>query len=166
MSSLFEMTAEYQNILGLLEDYEVEPSDELVRALSGLEANIEKKADGYCSIIRELQNRVEVCEKEVARLEARANQFARKAEWLRGRLLLAMQAIKAEKITTATNTISIVKNGGQLPLQLIGPVPEEYQIKQEVVSNNMLAIREKLEAGEQLPFAVLKPRGVHLRIKG
>lgn len=166
MGTIFDLTAEYQHVLGLLEDYEVEMPEELVRALAGLEAHIDTKADGYCSIISELDARVRSCEAEADRLQKRAEYFQRRRDMLRERLLMAMQAIKADKITTAHNTISICKNGGQLPLQLTGPVPAEFQIKTEMVSNNMLAIRSKLEAGEELPFAVLKPRGCHLRIKG
>ena len=60
-------------------------------------------------------------------------------------------------------TFNIAKNGGKQALTIDGDVPEEYT--KTVIENDTEKIRADLEAGKELPFAHLEPRGESLRIK-
>lgn len=72
------------------------------------------------------------------------------------------------KTETDLHTISIQKNGGKAPIQYVeglqpSELPTEYQ--KTKVEMDTDAIRQALEAGELLDFAVLLEKGESLRIK-
>ena len=71
--------------------------------------------------------------------------------------------MERDKVQTAHYTFAIQKNGGKLPLKIIGEVPANY--KRVVYEDDKDKIRKELEGGKKLDFAVLEERGTHLRIK-
>ena len=74
-----------------------------------------------------------------------------------------LKQIGKSKFKTELFSFSIVGNGGKQALTIDGNVPEEYT--KIIIENDTDKIRADLEAGKELPFAHLEPRGESLRIK-
>ena len=150
MSNLYELTSNYETVLNMLYDEEID-EQMLFDTLESIEGEIEEKADGYAKIIKELEAKQKARKEEAKRLTDGAKVFENR--------------VKAWKTKFATNLFSfnIAKNGGKQALTIDGDVPEEYT--KTIIENDTDKIRQALENGENLPFAHLEPRGESLRIK-
>lgn len=164
--TLNNITNEYLSLLTYISHAEGELSPEAEAELAKLEADLKNKADDYVGIIRQMEGFGRDCKDEAKRLGERAAMWDRKADCLRTRLLQAMRALKTDKISTARNTVSVCMNNSTPVVMVPGAmVPDDYMIVKQVESVNMDAIRERLNAGDELSFARLGQRGTHLRIK-
>jgi hypothetical protein len=166
--TLFDMTAEFRQLLDAIEGVEGEPTPEVLADLERIEELIQDKADGYCSLIRHYEALFAANADEASRLTKRAEEFGRKAKWLKQRLHDALVRLGEMKVQTPMNTITVCRNGGAPPLDITIPVeelPEAYRVTKTVVSPNGEAIRADLEVGLHVPGCVLRERGTHLRLK-
>ena len=75
----------------------------------------------------------------------------------------AMINLNLDKIEAGNYTIKLQSNGGKLPLQIIGEVPDNF--KRIIYEDDTELIRKHLENGETLGFAYLEERGKHVVIK-
>ena len=75
-----------------------------------------------------------------------------------------MNETNQRKIKTPLFTISVAKNGGKQPIYIDQDnlQADVFKVKREPDTDK---IRERLEAGEKVLGAELKPRGEHLLIK-
>lgn len=166
MSTLYELTADYETLLHMLFDEE-EDEQCILDTLEGIEGEIEAKADGYAKVIRELQAAAENIANEQKRLLDRKRMLERNVDRLKKHLSEAMKFTGKTKFKTDLFSFSIAKNGGKRPIELFTDVPEsvpeEYQ--KHIVEIDVNAVRAALEAGQELDFAELKERGESLRIR-
>lgn len=166
MSTLYELTGDYETLLNMLFD-EGEDEQCILDTLEGIEGEIEAKADGYAKVIRELQESVEAIGEELERLSKRREMLERNIVRLKKHLFEAMKFTGKSKFKTDLFSFSIAKNGGKRPLEIFTDVPEsvpeEYQ--KHIVAIDRNAVRAALEAGMELEFATLKERGESLRIR-
>ena len=114
-------------------------------------------------IIRELTAEAEKFETEKNRLSARQAVYENRVKMLKESLFKSMKATGKTKFKTDLFSFGIQKNGGEQPMEFIPdvPVPEEYC---RLEPDNK-KIRAALKDGACLPFATLKERGEHLRIR-
>lgn len=135
---------------------------------SNISQDRDKKIDGYCALIREFEARASVRKEESERLAKRVKIDAAHAAFLKGRLKSFFEENNLKKIETDRYMVSLAKNGGAIPLELLDEperFPAEFRtIKTQVVANTD-AIRAALEGGQDLPFAKLGERGTRLSIK-
>jgi hypothetical protein len=169
---LYEIAADLLALNDTLDDLEGDLSRAgeleavLAAAIDGLAAEQAVKLDGYLNLIRQLRM-------EAVAAQAERDQYAKKAELrlkraaaLEDRLkeyLIATGQAKAQ--TASGRVVSVVVNGGALPLHLRegAAIPPEYhRVVREI---DRTAIRDALTAGTVLDFAELLPRGTHLRVK-
>jgi hypothetical protein len=162
MSSLYKLTEEYEILKIMLYDEETD-EQMILDTLEGKEGEIEEKADSYAKIINELLGDAKKIKEEKQRLDERQKMFENRANYLKQNLYLAMKKINKPKFNTDLFSFNIQKNGGKQALTIDGDVPEEY--KKIIKENDNEKIRADLEAGKELPFAHLEPRGESLRIK-
>ena len=162
MSSLYELTANYETVLNMLYD---EDTDEqmILDTLESIEGDIEDKADGYAKIIKELEAKENARKEEAKRLTDSAKILKNRINYLKQNLFNSMKTTGKTKFSTDLFNFSIVGNGGKQALTINGDVPEEYT--KTVIENDTDKIRQVLENGKILPFAYLEPRGESLRIK-
>ena len=75
-----------------------------------------------------------------------------------------MNETNQRKIKTPLFTISVAKNGGKQPIYIDQDnlQADVFKVKREPDTDK---IRERLESGEKVLGAELKPRGEHLLIK-
>lgn len=166
--NLYQLTQEMIELDVLLESAE-DPDDPAVfdaiqRALA-LQDERERKVDAYCCLIAEISARAVARKAEAKRLSENASRQENKVKALKRRLLESFEALGIGKLETERFTVSAVKNGGKVPLQIepFAEIPEEFQ--RITISPDNDKIRAALEAGDDLPFAQLGERGKHMRIK-
>lgn len=162
MSNLYQLTNNYETVLNMLYDEDID-EQMILDTLEGIEGEIEDKADGYAKIIKELEVRRDARKAEAKRLTDSAKVFENRVNTLKQNLFNAMKQTGKTKFATDLFTFNIAKNGGKQPLTIDGDVPDEY--KKIIKENDNEKIRADLEAGKELPFAHLEPRGESLRIK-
>lgn len=162
MSTLHEITGQYLELYEMMESADELEMKIIADTLDGMDGELEEKADGYAKIMAELDAEAVKFEKEADRLAARAEQLHNRSKILKGRLKAAMILCDRRKFKTDFYSFAICKNGGVAPMEVDATaVPDDYMKKIPDTSK----IREALNAGEILPFAELKDRGEHLRIK-
>lgn len=162
MSSLYELTNNYEEVLNML--YQDDIDEQMVLdTLESIEGNIEDKADNYAKIIRELEIKANARKEEAKRLTDSAKVFENRVKALKNNLYNTMKLTGKTKFATNLFNFNIVKNGGKQTLTIDGDVPEEYT--KAVIENDTDKIRQALEEGKELTFAHLEARGESLRIK-
>jgi hypothetical protein len=130
-----------------------------------LEWEARNKIDSMSAVIRNLEGQAHLRNVEAKRIAELAKSDSNKAARLKQFMKESMDHLGMAKCETDRFRVSVCNNGGQLPIELTGKVPPEYQTITEVRENNTELIRHKLESGESLDFAVIKPRGTHIRIR-
>lgn len=162
MSTLYNLTSDYENILNMLYDENID-EQMILDTLESIEGEIEDKADGYAKIIKELEAKKNAREEEAKRLTDSAKVFKNRVNTLKQNLFNSMKQTGKTKFETNLFSFNIVKNGGKQTLTIDGEVTKEYT--KTVIENDTDKIRQALESGKNLPFAHLEPRGESLRIK-
>lgn len=165
--SLYELTNDLQALLDF--GYTDEDEEVFLDTLDVLMDSIQDKADGYCAVIDRFNGNIDMIKAEEDRLKARREIIEKRVQTMKNALkevLEIMEENGAEKpeIKTAFHTIKLAGNGGKQPMEVVeDKVPDSF--KRVVLETDKDKIRKALEAGEQLDFAELKPRGKHITIK-
>lgn len=163
MSTLYEITGDYMRLLEMFEEDEEIDEQTFKDTLESIEGEFEDKADNYAKIIRELNAESEKFKAEIKRMTARMNAISNNSERLKKHLFERMKTTKKLNFKTDLFSFGIQKNGGIQPMDILPDVeiPDEYCKKEP----DNAKIREALNNGAELPFAVLKERGEHLSIR-
>ena len=162
MANLYELTSNYETVLNML--YEEDIDEQMILdTLESIEGEIEDKADGYAKIIKELESKRDARKAEAKRLTDSAAVFDNRIKTLKQNLFNAMKQTGKTKFATDLFSFNIVKNGGLQKITLEGEVPEEFT--KTIIETDMEKIREALRVLGDLPFAHLEPRGESLRIR-
>ena len=162
MSTIYELTSNYEHLLNMLYDEDVD-EQAILDTLESIEGDIEDKADGYAKIIKELEAKQKARKEEAKRLTDSAKIFENRVKALKSNLFNCMKFTGKTKFTTNLFSFNIAKNGGKQQLTIDGDVPKEYT--RTITENDIDKIRQALENGENLPFAHLEPRSESLRIR-
>lgn len=162
MSNLYNLTSNYEAVLNMLYDEDVD-LQMILDTAEAIEGEIEDKANGYAKIIKELEAKQNARKEEAKRLTESAKVFENRIKALKNNLYNSMKTTGKTKFATDLFSFSIAKNGGKQTLTIDGDVPEEYT--KTIIENDNDKIRQALEEGKELPFAHLEPRGESLRIK-
>ena len=172
---LWELTAEISRLNDVLEEAEGDlsklgESEAAVAAwLDALADEQAAKLDGYVMLIRKLEAEADAAKAEEAEWAAKRRAREARAAYLTARLKGHLEKTNQPKVTTAIGRlISVVKNGGAVPMAIKpgtdpAALPEEFV--RYVPELDRAAVRAALEAGRELDFAELLPRGTGLRIK-
>ena len=165
MTTLYELTAEYRDLIELL-DEEGEGADESIeQALSQIEGDIKVKSENIAKVWHELNAKAEARRKEANRLRDRAAVAERAAQRIRKYLLEAMMAVKAKAVEWDTGSVSVCRNGGAAPIEVTDDLPDEYMKTHMTIEPDLDKIRTALKSGEQVDGVIVKERSHHIRIK-
>lgn len=159
--TLYEMNQSWQEVFDMLLDPEV-PEEAVYDSIEGIEAGMDEKADSYAKIIFSMEADTGEIDQEIKRLQERKRVLLKRRDWLKQMLFGVMKDTGREKFKTALFSFAIQKNGGARPVDVISDVPKEWLKPGDPDTKR---IREWLEAGNTLPFAVLGSRGESLRIR-
>ena len=162
MSTLFEITNEFQELYSMLTDpdADVECINDTLDALTG---ELEVKSAGYVAVIHQLEMEQQKAEELAKALKAKADIRKNSIKRMKDALKFVMLTTGKDKIEAGAYTIKLQSNGGKLPLQIIGDVPDNF--KRIIYEDDTELIRKHLEDGEKLDFAYLEERGKHVVIK-
>ena len=165
MATLFEITNEFQALYEFATTAELGEIDEQAYAdtLNGMIGELEIKSAGYVAVINQLDMEQKKAEELAKAFKEKADVRKRNIERLKDALKWAMINTGQNEIAAGDFTIKLQNNGGQKPMKITGPVPDNF--KRIVYEDNKALIRKHLEDGEALDFAHLEERGKHIVIK-
>lgn len=163
MLNMYDMTEEWQSVFEMLLDPEI-PEEAVMDTIEMIEADMDIKADSYAKIMKSMDGDVDKIDKEIKRLQERKASITSRKNWLKSSLENMMRTTGRTKFKTALFSFNIQKNGGNVPVILSPeiPVPDEWL---KPGDPDTTKIRKHLEAGGELPFAMLGDRGESLRIR-
>ena len=120
--------------------------------------------DDLLSIAGEITMRASTRKQEAARLNALAKRDEAMVAFMKQQVMRVMQESDVDRMETPLHKLTIASAGGKQSMELVGEVPPEFTMTVTEIVPNKELIRSKLEAGEQLNFALLHPRTQTLRI--
>lgn len=165
MSTLYELTDEYRQLLTLAEDPDTDPEflKDTFEALSG---EIEAKADGYAKADKELEAKAAIIKAEAERLKNWLSAIERNRKILKMALQESMIATGKRKFETDFFRFSITKNPPSVVMDeyYIGNIPEEY-LKYKDPEIDRKKILADLKAGKDLDGIAHLEQGESLRIR-
>lgn len=158
MSTLYELTSEYLEVLDMMEDDSIE--EKVIKdTLDSIAGEIEDKADNIAKAIKSLKTEAEIIERESKRLTGRKKMLLNNADRLKRYLEQSMIATNKRKFKTPLFTFGIRTNQPALVIDNESKVPKEYILEQKPKFDNA-ALKEylknhkvdyaHLEAGESL----------------
>lgn len=167
MSTLYNLTTEYEILLNMLYDPDID--DEVIfDTIEGVEAEIEDKADNYAKLSKILQADIDGIKAECERLTKRMQAIKARKKRLLDSLEKAMKFTGKTKFRTQLFSFAIQKNGGKQALLIdtedVYQIPAEYLVPQDPLPD-MDKIRKLLDSGATVDWAHLAPRGESLRIR-
>ncbi len=162
MSSLYQLTENYNNILELADNPEV-TEDMIKEALDSISEEIELKAVNIAKLIKSIESDIAGVKAEKDRLAAKEKSMSNKVKNLKEYLYSAMKLTGKEKIKTDLFSFNIQKNPASVNVISDTDIPEEFLVEMPKQINKK-AILEKLKAGETVPGCELQ-QTTSLRIK-
>ena len=149
MASLYELTAEYADMMARLDAAE---TDEEVAAiweeLSGMEGEITDKADMYARIMRNKRAEAEMFKAEAKRLTAKAKAAEGVADRLKGMVQDTMIHLGLKDIRTSIGKWRIQRNPASCEVIDPAKVPTEYHIPQPDTIDRAAILKAFRETGE------------------
>lgn len=140
----------------------------IVKDMCELSGERDKKINSYIALIKYYEYYAEVRKREAKRLSKLGLSDENKASHLRALLKENLEYIGIEKLKLDNYNISITLAGGLVKLELDDTIPLKEippEFKEISIDYDKKAIREFLNAGNELNFAKLGARNRVLRIK-
>lgn len=159
--TIYELNADWQRVFDMLLDPEI-PEEAVFDTIEMIEAGMDDKADSYAKILKSMEGDTSQIDAEIKRLQERKQAINRRHDWMKQSLFDMMKATGRTKFKTALFSFGIQKNGGKKPINLTDTVPAQWL---KPGDPDMGKIREYLENGGELPFAVIGEPGESLRIR-
>lgn len=163
MSTLYELTRDYQALLEMMED--TEDAQIVIDTLEGVEGEIEIKADGYAKVMRQLEGEVDMLKAEIDRLTGRKKTIENNIQRMKDSLQAAMVATGKKKFKTDLFSFSVQKNGGKAPVIWDVPVEDLPDDLVKITRTPDTAKAQELLANMECGYCHLGERGESLRIK-
>lgn len=133
-----------------------------IDVLAAMAKEIGPCCDDLLAVAGEISMRASSRKMEAARLTALAKRDEAMVAFMKQQVMRVMQESNIERMETPLHKLSVASAGGKQSMEIVGDVPPEFTMT-EIVPNKEL-IRSRLEAGDQLNFALLHPRTQTLRI--
>lgn len=147
MKSLYELTADYNAVLTLLDNEDID-FDVVADTLEAIEENINDKAENYAKLIRKFEAEEKAIKEEAKRLTDRAKTSANRAERLKTALFERLKRSNIQKVEGKIFTISF-RNSTAVNVVDQSLIPDELmRVVPETKAPDKLAIAERLKAGE------------------
>ena len=171
---LFAITEDFATVDKLLDQLDDSEADsgtrdrieaDIMAWVQALNDEQRDKIDAYGWIIKRLKAEAATARDLAKEFEQKAQARERKSDYLKGLMLEHMQKTDQLKMMGRQFTLAVTNNGGVAPLVFSEEVlPEKYFYTPDPVPDTK-KIRDDLEAKVEIPGALIKERGVHLRIR-
>ena len=144
--TLYELTQEWQELLDMMEDPEINPQA-VTDTLEAIGGEIEEKADGYAKVIASLKADAEALKKEEDRLSARRKAITANIDRMKTSLEDAMRLTGKTKFKTELFSFGIQKNAPAVFIKDETKVPEMFWVVPEPVLDKKAAAEYLKAAG-------------------
>ena len=150
MNTLYQLTADYLNLLEMAEDPDID-GQAFMDTLDGIEGALEDKAEGYAKVIRTLEGDAAACDAEAKRLRNKKQTIENNIKRMKSALQMAMEATGKRKFKTPLFSFGIQKNPAAVIVdeQYIENIPERFLVRKDPEINRK-AIKDAINAGEDL----------------
>lgn len=150
MSSIYELTADYIQIMQMMEEGELDPQT-LADTMEAVEGEFEIKAESYAKVMRNLDGDITAIKAEIDRLTKKKQTLENNIKTMKKALQGAMEVTGKTKFRTELFSFRIQKNAPSVIMDetYIENVPERF-LKYKDPEINRTAIREAILAGEDL----------------
>ena len=145
MSTLYELTEAYQELLSMALDPETDP-EALADTMEAIDGEFENKADGYAKVMKELKAIADARKAEAKRLLDGAKSVEVNIDRMKAALMTAMKLTGKTKFKTELFGYGIQKNPPALKIDMPDRVPDEFLIPQEPKVDSA-AIKKELKEG-------------------
>lgn len=165
MSTLYELTSDYMELLSMAEDPDIDPQA-FADTLDGIEGALEDKAEGYAKAMRMLEADAAACDAESKRLRNKKQTIENNIRRMKSALQNAMQVTGKTKFKTPLFSFGIQKNPASVVMdeENLDNIPERFLVPQDPVIDKK-AIKEALKAGEDLDGVAHLEQSESLRIR-
>lgn len=157
-----EANAIEQQILELAEANDGEINPTLDAFLEGIKTQIGTKADNYKFVIDRLEFCSQMLDAQANRIYQAANAVDSAVDRMKARIKDAMVGMKVDEVKGSTWRFKMSKTKGRLVVQ-DEKLPKGYLIAKTVYDADKERIRAEIEAGKEVPGAVIEP-GFQLRV--
>lgn len=150
MSSIYELTQDYLQILSMLEDPELDPQT-LADTMEGIEGEFEIKAENYAKVMKNLEGDILAIKTEIDRLTAKKKALENNIKNMKSTLQTAMETTGKTKFKTELFSFNIQKNAPAVVIdeQYIENIPDKY-LKYKDPEIDKTAIKDAIQKGEDL----------------
>ena len=148
MSTLYELSADYQKLLELAEDPDTD-AETLADTLEALGGEIEDKADNYARVMKSMESDISGLKAEIERLTNRKKSMENNIANMKKKLQEAMVDTGKVKFKTALFSFGIRKSPASVVIDAPKKVPEAFLIPQEPTIDKE-ALSAALKNGEDL----------------
>jgi hypothetical protein len=161
--SLFQIQSEFQELANQLIESGGEITEEIGLALAINEADLQTKSTNYSFVIKQLDADCDTIDSEIKRLTALKKARTNSVDRLKGAIKQAMEFYQIEEIKTPLIKINFRKSKA-VEIEDIEKLPAQYIKVTETESIDKAAIKAAIDAGEEVPGAILK-ENKNLQIK-
>lgn len=150
MGNLYELTRDYMELLGRLDEAPGE-AEQIFAALESLNEDIGEKAEAYARIILSKEREAEMYDAKIKRLQALKNSAGNIADRLRGNLLASMLLAEVTAMTTSIGTWKVKSNPQSVVILDEKLIPERFLQPQPMKVDKRAILAEYRETGEIFP---------------
>lgn len=160
--ALYELNAAYINVLDLIE--EGATPEEMEPVLKNIEDEIDKKADGYATVIKRLEANAKMLADEEKRLYSKRKAFEGNIDRLKRNLEESMVLQGKKKFKTDKFSYGIQKNPMSVRVLDESKISENYKEVVETIKIDKKAIIDAYKAGEEINGAeVIQTESLRIR---
>lgn len=160
MSTLYELTDNYQHVLEIAEQLDEET---LKDTLDSLDDAIDSKAENSAKVIRELEGNINALTSEIQRLNERKTALNNNVRFLKEYLQNEMEKVGKDKIKSDLFTVGIQNNPPSVRVEDERKIPRDYFAPQDPKLDKT-KLKDELKRGKEIEGAELRQtRGLRIR---
>lgn len=164
MQSLYELTAEHQQLMNMAAENDEDFAAALADTLDAQSDQLEDKIEATIIVSRQLEADAEACKAEAKRLTERAKAFERNAQACKDRVLWAMEATERKSVKRQLFTITRAAGRPVAAIDDADALPDDYFVTKTTTSPDKELIIDALKGGEDVPGCHLDAGKPSLRV--
>lgn len=158
--SLYNLTGKYVELFDRMDDFDEETLSDTVESLDDA---IGDKFDGYAYVIAEAEAKINAIKDERDRLAKLEKSYANSVDFLKTRMLTAMQAVGETKIKTDLHTFGI-RNAKSVSVTADWETTLPIDLIRTKSEPDKTAIKKALESGQNLESAqIIEKQSINIR---
>jgi hypothetical protein len=153
--TLYDTTAELTALIGLMEQHDEEPTEEMQGLIqAALEQHL-RKVDSFAQFLVHLENQADFASDEIKRLTARKRRLELHHERLSNYALRIMDERGWLELNGETADIRIKRNPPAVNILDADAIPAEFKTIRQEVTLDKNGIKARIKAGKEVPGAEL-----------